>query len=541
MKESLVATGVGAARVAGMTPAPGLRSQPWPSEPEHWTPASNVVITLALFLVPITVLVFGLRSALIDDAFIQFQYARNLAGSGTWGMLPGRVANTSTSALNVMLLAATASMTRGSLITAALLLTVAELIALLAILTLISGKLVSTHAAGLIAFAALALNPLLLSSVGLETILYFTLFFASILLFYAQRRYGLGFALGLLILARPDGVLLAAILFISSRSRGWARSAMACGATLIPWLAYSAWQFGTVVPDTLIIKMSQRWGGATFVSGVDIYIRAYPLPMIASFVLAPFALYACAARSESRSFARLLLGYATIHFVAYSALRVAPYHWYYSQQAVPLAVAGAFGVHALLRSPRRAARVVGLVGATSPVILFVVLIASSGWPLTRAPVHTNWASAGEYRSIATWLDANVPSDATVLVSGEIGALSFYSSRLFLNEFSDMNEATRQMDMLAPGTLGRLVASAEQPTRRSLPPVACPTFLVEQTNASIEDTVGKIRGGEMITAWTTSTSWKNHTDIIVWRVAGDSFSRYYAPCRVPTDQSRRTAN
>ena len=46
------------------------------------------------------------QNALIDDAFITLTYVRNLVQNGTWGFFPGHTANTATSPLNVILLAA---------------------------------------------------------------------------------------------------------------------------------------------------------------------------------------------------------------------------------------------------------------------------------------------------------------------------------------------------------------------------------------------------------------------------------------------------
>ncbi|MDN5860892.1 MAG: hypothetical protein L0H84_19985, partial [Pseudonocardia sp.] len=46
------------------------------------------------------------HDALIDDAYITMSYARNVAFHLHWGLIPDEVANSATSPLNVLLLAA---------------------------------------------------------------------------------------------------------------------------------------------------------------------------------------------------------------------------------------------------------------------------------------------------------------------------------------------------------------------------------------------------------------------------------------------------
>jgi len=102
---------------------------------------------VALCALPVVVHVFAFRDAIIDDAFIQLQYGHQLAASGTWGMLPNRIANTSTSALNVAILAA-ADLLPGALPDTALLLAAAELLAMLALLLKLSLRLFDSYRRG---------------------------------------------------------------------------------------------------------------------------------------------------------------------------------------------------------------------------------------------------------------------------------------------------------------------------------------------------------------------------------------------------------
>ncbi|WP_254897332.1 hypothetical protein [Amycolatopsis sp. Hca4] len=70
----------------------------------RWLPVFGAVLAAALFLV--------VRGSLTDDGYITLAYAKNLAVHGEWGIIPGSPANSATSPLNVLLLAALTLVTR---------------------------------------------------------------------------------------------------------------------------------------------------------------------------------------------------------------------------------------------------------------------------------------------------------------------------------------------------------------------------------------------------------------------------------------------
>src|SRR4051794_2403722 len=84
-------------RLSTASGTPRARTLPWPA-------AGRAVAAVGV-AVGVYLYVATFRVAFIDDAYIQLQYARDLASHHTWGFLPGRAANTSTSPLNVLLTA----------------------------------------------------------------------------------------------------------------------------------------------------------------------------------------------------------------------------------------------------------------------------------------------------------------------------------------------------------------------------------------------------------------------------------------------------
>jgi hypothetical protein len=378
----------------------------------------------------------------IDDAFITFTYARNVVDYGTWGFLPDRTSNTATSPLNVLVLALFALVT-DSIIDAAVWATAAELALLFVFLRLAGRFLFGGWTFAAFGFAAFAANPLLLSTIGLESLLFVACGVAGFYYFVSERWRSLAVALGLLTLTRADGALLSVVLIgllPSSRSVKL-RCAALYVLLLVPWYVFSWVHLGSVWPDTLKIKMGQAaWGpGMTFHEGLLMYLRAYPLELAASFW--PVLLGLLAVRQGTpivRRAAAALIVYGVGHYAAYSLLRVPPYHWYYTSEVMVAVLIGSLGVGVASHRFHR----VAAAAWSAPVVWLVAVLATLGVPLTEAPIHTNWVTHSEYRELGLRLNSTVAPHETVSVNGEIGTVGYYSERLLVNEFSDMNVMTR---------------------------------------------------------------------------------------------------
>ena len=109
-------------------------------------------------------------TSLIDDTYITLAYARNLAFDLHWGLIEGLTSNTATSPLNVILLAAGTAVLRDPVLALAALFVLCNVVTFVALRR-------ACRDAGLPAWTAplavglLLVNPLLLSSIGLEVAL----------------------------------------------------------------------------------------------------------------------------------------------------------------------------------------------------------------------------------------------------------------------------------------------------------------------------------------------------------------------------------
>src|SRR5215470_14805109 len=368
------------------------------------------------------------RDSLIDDAFITLSYARSLVTSGTWGFYSGHVSNTATSPWNVMLLISARCVTRNP-VASVFLLTWLEFLVMALCLRGIGAALVLPWFAPL-AFTAMVTNPLLMSTLGLESVLLATLLVAALYCYVVKRLDACGVICTLLTLTRPDGALLfVVILPFLPGTRARLRSALIFGACLAPWYLFSWVYLGSLLPDSLLVKVSQSWG-IVFSSGLRLYLRRYPWETILSFLWLPLALLASLRSVRALgSLVPIIAGYLGLHYAAYTILHVPPYHWYYVPDAVSLLLLCTLAMARLARTGEgrlsgHAWRGVLVLAMLLPLGGMVGLLVRGGIPLREAPIHTNWATYAQYREIGSWLREHYRGQ-TGYSEIEVGTVGYY--------------------------------------------------------------------------------------------------------------------
>lgn len=413
------------------------------------------------------VVFLGARHTLVDDAYITLDYARNLALHLHWGLIRTATANTATSALNVLLLGLCTVVTRRPVLSLGILF-VLSTVALEFGLRQAARRVGLPAWIGLLAVAIVAVNPLLISSIGLEVALGAGLIALLLAAAVAERPVLFGVLAGLLVLTRPDLLIVAVVVFAVRPGwwRGWWRSLLAALAVMLPWYVWSWVVLGSAVPDTLILKAGQRpWGGYRFGSGPALYGAVYPDAAWLSFLPAALGAFAAVCwlvlrvarptervRRLDRFFALPLAG--GLHYLAYTMLGVPPYHWYYGTTLICFiaylaAVVGAVwapaGSSVLARSP-------GFATAAAAVALLVVSVVSysaGGLPRTTAQITTNWATPSQYALIGRDI-GRLAGRRTVRSAGEIGAIAYFCDCAMIDEFSDRSIVVGML----PGVLAR---------------------------------------------------------------------------------------
>lgn len=456
--------------------------------PGRWWIPSLVSAAIA------AVVFWSAHQTLIDDSYITLDYARNLAFHLHWGLIRSVTANTATSALNVLLLALITVVTRRPVLS----------LGILYVLSTVALEYGLRRAAravglpvwiGLLAVAVMAVNPLLISSIGLEIALGGGLIALLVAASVAERPVLFGILAGLLVLTRPDmGIVVLVVFAVRPRWwRGWWRSLLAALAVVGPWYLWSWIVLGSALPDTLLLKVNQgAWGGHRFGSGPVLYHEAYPAATVLSFLPAAVGAFAAlcwlvvrfvrpteSVRRLDRFFALPLAG--ALHYAAYTALGVPPYHWYYGTSiicctAYLAVVIGAFARPADAPLAARWPVFTGVALAAALVVASVVEYSGDGLPRDVAQITSNWATPTQYAVIGADL-GRLAGHRPVAAAGEIGAIAYFCDCTVVDPFSDRGQIVRLLPswLAHSGPLSRKVFQwnfhfldrGEQPIRPQL--------------------------------------------------------------------------
>jgi len=193
----------------------------------------------------------------IDDAFITFRYAENIArGLGFVYNQGERVLGTSTPIFCLLLALLRRLGARIPLAADIINLVCAGLCASLIYLI---GREAKSRALGLLAVFLFVLFPhfWINLTTGMETMFTAFLCLSVVWLDLRKRPVAAGIAAGVLVLTRLDAAALVAAVFLVRLFRSPRNALLLAGsglATLLPWLIFSTWYFGSPVPQSLLTK-----------------------------------------------------------------------------------------------------------------------------------------------------------------------------------------------------------------------------------------------------------------------------------------------
>jgi arabinofuranosyltransferase len=366
-----------------------------------------------------------------DDSYITYRYARNLAqGQGFVYNVGERVLGTTTPLYALVLAGVarvwpdipTASLALGGLGWAGLIVLVYGL-----------GRAAGSPLAGLVAAAILAFDPLLYSTLGMETTLYVALSLAAFVLLAAGRPRGAALVAGLVFLMRWDGILVIAVILLAEvlRTRRLPWQAAACWLALAaPWLIFSQAYFGSIFPNSFFAKAGQAnsglvGGGAepfatAFLQLAQDRLRANPL----WWIYLPLALVSpLNGRAWLKATWPLFL-WTALYFAGFIAVGVIGFHWYYAPLMPAIALAVGAGIAYLTR----------LAAATrnrwTAPAMALGLAAVCVWPQAQllwvSPPGTSARLEG-YRQVSQWLEQNTAPNSSVALL-EIGFIGYQTNR-----------------------------------------------------------------------------------------------------------------
>ncbi|MEJ2870389.1 hypothetical protein WCD74_21645 [Actinomycetospora sp. OC33-EN08] len=420
-----------------LSPAARSRSHGDPQARGHGAALGGAGLGAALGVVAVLLM----HRALGDDALITVSYARTLAESGTWGAFPGIPANTQTSPLNAVLLAAGVLLV-GHPVAVAGALYCACTATCGALATMLASRLGVRPSGGWLAVAVVATSPVLVATVGLEACLGAVVLLGIAVAATSGRVVLTGLLCGAAVLTRPDlavpaAVLALGIVIVSGRPRRFLRDlAVVVGVAALvalPWHVFSWYALGDAVPDTTWVRTGDR-SGPTILPAVEVWLRLYPAATLGSVlpVLLAIGCAAWAIRHRDEAWARavlILVAAGWAHLLALEAIHAQGAGWYYGP--VVVCSAAALGIAAGAVGARTSA------GATLGVVALAVagVLTSGALPWTSAPLVANFASTEQYAAIARELGP-LTGGRPVEGPGELGALAFHSAVPVLDFLSE---------------------------------------------------------------------------------------------------------
>jgi len=406
----------------------------------------NKTIRAAIYLAGTTLLIYSFFSRWgYDDPFITYRYAANLLHGLGFVYNPGERVLSTTTPLFTLLLALLGNLWPD----------LPHLANLLGAFSLAMGglflwDLAHTWQAPLVGWSGLLLYPtfpLLVSTLGSETLLYLA-FCLGAFAFYARQRYPLmAVCVALAILTRPDGILVAFILAAHyflwiRRPVPWLAVALFLGLT-VPWFAFAWTYFGSPLPATLAVKQHQ---GAMAISQS---FAPGLLNILGWYARWPYLLEAGLAAAGAIFLLRrarhwaLFLAWTMLYFLAYSALGVSRYFWYYAPLVPGFIVLLGLGISSISRGgpcarpsrpcirPREAFpshRTAFFYIATLVVFLYIVPAqAINLWQLRQQPDNRLVI----YPVVGEWLRDHTPPDTSVGTL-EVGMIGYYSQRRMID-------------------------------------------------------------------------------------------------------------
>jgi hypothetical protein len=373
------------------------------------------------------VLFLAFRTWGYDDPFITYRYADNLrAGLGLVYNPGERVLSTTTPLLTLLL--ALFGMVWSDIPT------LANLISALALsvggLVLWDlGRSWRTPEAGRAGLLLYPTFPLLVSTMGSETPLYLALCLGAIAA-YARQRYGWVAVLSAgAVLARPDGVLVPAVLaahFAITRRGELPWRAMAAFLVITGlWGAFSWTYFGSPLPATLLAKQHQGLMTISqrFAQGLPRALRGYtslwPWGVEGAFALLGLAGLMRWARPWIP-----VVAWTVAYFAAYSLLGVTSYFWYYAPLVPGVIALSGLGLEGAARLLSRWPRARLLPAA--PLVL-VALMALGQLAALDGMRQRPDQRLLIYREVGLWLADNTPPQATIGTL-EVGIIGYYARR-----------------------------------------------------------------------------------------------------------------
>ncbi len=398
-----------------------------------WLVLINVILAslIALYAIP--------GSIIVDDAFITFRYALNLAeGNGLVYNLGEQYLGVTTPLYAMLLSLAYVVLPMPFEALAVLFHAGSAILSTLLVIRLLRRQPMPYLS---LLFPVLFLPNYYVSvTVGMESVLFVAACLVAITLFRARSSILLGVVCSSLCLIRPDGALLVLLLFVFrwwEEKRFPLRLCMTGIVAAIPWLVFSMVYFGNPIPSSVGAKVDQA---NSFLWPTEHEYFPFLLSTVllkhsmATTILGLLGIFMAFKR---RSRLAILFSLWTLgHNGVYGISGVPGYPWYYVTYIFQMSFLSVYfltsiraaSLRSLLQNKfkRRSFHRASAVGAT---LVGMTLLGS--YVLSETALHKKLRNldptSNRYYHLGKWLKENTSLEST-FAAAEIGILGFYSER-----------------------------------------------------------------------------------------------------------------
>lgn len=378
-----------------------------------------------------------------DEAFITYRYAHNLAeGNGLVFNIGDSYLGTTGPGWAVFLGALHWLIPRVQVHVWSSIFTAILLVGLTIAIYLLVSQIQGPTFAWLPAILVVA-NPLVIKPLGGEVIPQLFLITIAWLSIFRGHTWRWGVFAGLATWVRGDAAIALPVLGLTAllrqRQLPW-KAAVAYGITLLPWVAFSLWQFGQPWPSTIQTKTAQcrsgmwicfapgllRWISTGFTYRFEQILGLVGMQMLAPIgliggTLSLISLTLVGLLSKLRQSPEwlLMLGWPALHLITYIFIRAPFYPWYATVLGWGLGLALGLGIIGLLsqQQNRHHIKLALLLG-------ICILIAYSGWHVQHRLTDVPDARQSVHLRLAEWIRSHTDATDTIM-SEEIGFLAYY--------------------------------------------------------------------------------------------------------------------
>jgi hypothetical protein len=393
------------------------------SATQHWPIA--LALGASVIMVRLYVILSGALQ--IDDAYITYRYAENIAAGLGFVYNSGEAVLGATTPLYTLLLALFAFV--GAPVPTVSLVIGLLCSGLIAVTLFTFGKQLGFGAFAILPAALYAFwpNAINVDISGMESAL-FSLLVISFFYFVSSGKYtNAAFASGAATITRPEGLLCVALLFVFFlliKRKQFLRELLIIAAIVLPWVIFATFYFDSPIPNSVSAKLALYLGydTGTLFSRIGALFALQSAFGWLALVGAVWGLVYLLARS--------FWGYLEALYILFFALALGLSHtkifYWYKAPLNPLLVllisAGAWGAYQLLSLFFRSRRAVMALG----IVLVVALIPALGAQLERVRQFQLTQSESyqlQHRRAGEYLATNAGAEQ-LLVAEDIGHLGY---------------------------------------------------------------------------------------------------------------------